>query len=102
MPTGSQEPMDTEHQPKEGADGEQAKLQEEQRKTFLRGIGEAVSNFLEPFGVKVDVDVVSGETPKPDVTPSSQGEEDTSSTPPPEVPSGATVNTVSKHAVVVV
>lgn len=33
---------------------------EEERKTFLRGVGEAVSSFLEPFGVKVDVDVVPG------------------------------------------
>ena len=92
--------MDTEHQPKEGAEGDQSKLQEEQRKSFLRGIGEAVSSFLEPFGVKVDVDVVGGETPKPDATPSSQGEEGTSATAPPEVPSGATVNTVSKHSAV--
>lgn len=47
-----QEPMETEHRPGPS---------EEERKSFLRGVGEAVSNFLEPFGVKVDVDVVGGE-----------------------------------------
>jgi len=53
--------------------------------------------------VKVDVDVVGEETPKPDATPSKQQEEDTTTSTttdqqsepsaPPEVPSGATVNT---------
>lgn len=49
-----QEPMDTEQKPGPS---------EEERKTFLRGVGEAVSSFLEPFGVKVDVDVLNGEKP---------------------------------------
>lgn len=49
-----QEPMDTEQRPGPS---------EEERKTFLRGVGEAVSSFLEPFGVKVDVDVLGGEKP---------------------------------------
>lgn len=49
-----QEPMDTEQKPGPS---------EEERKTFLRGVGEAVSSFLEPFGVKVDVDVLGGEKP---------------------------------------
>ena len=46
-----EESMDTEQKPGPS---------EEERKTFLRGVGEAVSSFLEPFGVKVDVDVVPG------------------------------------------
>lgn len=46
-----QEPMDTEQKPGPS---------EEERKTFLRGVGEAVSSFLEPYGVKVDVDVLGG------------------------------------------
>ena len=37
---------------------------EEERKTFLHGVGEAISGFLEPFGVKVDVDVTGSEKPK--------------------------------------
>lgn len=104
-PPGTQEPMDTEQQQKQGVSGEeQAKLYEEQRKSYLQGIGAAVSSFLAPFGVKVDVDVVGEETPKPDATPSKQQEEDTTTSTttdqqsepsaPPEVPSGATVNTV--------
>ena len=43
------EPMDTEQ--KGGPSNED-------HRGFLRGVGEAVSNFLEPFGVKVDVSVV--------------------------------------------
>ena len=46
-----EEPMDTEQKPGPS---------EEERKTFLRGVGEAVSSCLEPFGVKVDVDVLGG------------------------------------------
>ena len=47
-----QEAMDTEQRPAPS---------EEDRRTFLQGVGQAVSNFLEPFGVKVDVDVLGGE-----------------------------------------
>lgn len=50
-----QEPMDTEQRPGPS---------EEERRTFLRGVGEAVSSFLEPFGVKVDVDMLNGDKPK--------------------------------------
>lgn len=53
--TEGQEPMDTEQRPGPS---------EEERKTFLRGVGEAVSSFLEPFGVKVDVGVLGGGKPK--------------------------------------
>lgn len=49
--TGS-EPMDTEQK------GGPSK---EDQRGFLRGVGEAVSNFLEPFGMKVDVDVLGGD-----------------------------------------
>lgn len=48
-----QEPMDTANPGSSEAD----------RKSFLQGLGEAVSSFLEPFGVKVDVDAVGGEKP---------------------------------------
>ena len=34
---------------------------EDQHRNFLQGVGAAVSSFLEPFGVKVDVDVIGGE-----------------------------------------
>ena len=53
--TEGQEPMDTAAEQKEEGPTEQ------DRKSFLRGVGEAVSNFLEPFGVKVDVDVLGGD-----------------------------------------
>ena len=46
---------------------------EEERKTFLQGVGQAVSSFLEPFGVKVDVDVAGGEE-KPPTAPPASGE----------------------------
>ncbi len=92
--TGNQEPMETE-QPgdkgkgKEGglSEEEQAQLQEEQRRSFLQDIGGAVSAFLEPFGVKVDLDVL-GDSQQP-----TKQEQGTPSAPPP-VPSGASVNTV--------
>lgn len=34
---------------------------EEQRKAYLHNIGSTVSSFLEPLGIKVDVDVLGGE-----------------------------------------
>ena len=46
------ESMETEQTPERG---------EEERKSYLRGVGEAVSSFLEPFGIKVDVDVAGEE-----------------------------------------
>lgn len=59
---------------------------EEDRRGFLRGVGEAVSNFLEPFGVKVDVDVVGGDGGSGDKTADPKAEGDAS---------GATASTVS-------
>lgn len=49
QPAAGAEPMETE-QPTE-----------EQRREYLRNIGGAVSSFLQPFGIKVDVDVAGGE-----------------------------------------
>lgn len=81
----SEHPMETETpKGKEEAatDQEQARLQEEQRKSFLQGIGEAVSSFLEPFGVKVDVGVAGDSQPPPEEgTPAAAD--------PSHVPSGA-------------
>ena len=56
-----QEPMDT-------ADQKPDPSNVEERRSFLQGVGEAVSNFLEPFGVKVDVDVIGGEKSEGDKT----------------------------------
>ena len=91
-PPQSSEAMETE-QPAAGSTQteEQAQLETEQRKSYLQDIGEAVSNFLRPFGVKVDVGTVDGGQPKAS----------TSSTPsataaaPTEVPSGSNGNAVS-------
>lgn len=52
---------------------------EEDRRGFLRGVGEAVSNFLEPFGVKVDVDVFGGDGSSGRKTAESKADDDTSS-----------------------
>ena len=35
----------------------------DQQRGFLHNVGEAVTSFLEPFGVKVDVDVVDKKAP---------------------------------------
>ena len=72
---------------------EQAQLETEQRQSYLQDIGEAVSNFLRPFGVKVDVGTVDGDQPKastsatPSATPAA----------PTEVPSGSDGNAVSYY-----
>ena len=62
--SATEEPMDTE---------QKSEVSEEERRVFLQGIGEAVSSFLQPFGVKVDLDVAGGgesEKPESDATPS--------------------------------
>lgn len=83
------EEMETEQpapEPAPAADDEEAQLEKEQRQSYLQDIGEAVSTFLRPFGVKVDVGVVDGGPPKDD-----QSTPPTSS----KVPSGYDGNTVS-------
>ena len=100
QPTGqSEQPMETETpkgQEKATSDQEQAQLFEEQRKSFLRDIGEAVSGFLEPYGVKVDVDVV-GDSKPTQPPPEEHQQGTTAATDPPHMPSGASVNTVSEN-----
>lgn len=81
-------------QSKEMSEEERAQLHQEQRRSYLQDIGEAVSNLLQPFGVKVDVDVIDESQQKPTTT--SQEGDTTTSTAPPSVPSGASVNTVSR------
>ena len=73
--SGTAEPMET------GADAQQQSQQqqqqppsEEERRSFLHGVGQAVSSFLEPFGVKVDVDVVGDDEKTPSAPPPSSGE----------------------------
>ena len=91
------EAMETEQPTTESAPAnEEAQLEQEQRQSYLQDIGEAVSSFLRPFGVKVDVGVVDEGKPK-------TSEADTSATPsappPPsastKVPSGYEGSTVS-------
>lgn len=48
---------------------------EDERKTYLRGIGEAVSSFLEPFGIKVDVGVAGEGNQQPTGGDSTTGSE---------------------------
>jgi hypothetical protein len=73
--------------------GEQTQLEKEQRQSYLQDIGEAVSTFLRPFGVKVDVDVVDDEQPK-----KTESQADTSD-PPPSAPSKVSEgNTVSSQS----
>ena len=72
-------------QPAPSAD-EDAQLEKEQQQSYLQDIGEAVSTFLRPYGVKVDVGVVDEGPPKDDkVTPPTSS----------KVPSGYDGNTVS-------
>ena len=76
--SGASEPMET------GADAQQHSQPqqqpqyqaptEEEKKSFLQGVGQAVSSFLEPFGVKVDVDVVRDGEKTPSAPPPSSGE----------------------------
>lgn len=75
---GAAEPMET------GTDSQQQQQQpqppsEEERRSFLHGVGQAVSSFLEPFGVKVDVDVVGDGEKTPSAPPPSSGEAESSS-----------------------
>lgn len=92
QPPQSSEAMETE-QPAAGSTQpqteEQAQLEQEQRQSYLQDIGEAVSSFLRPFGVKVDVGVVDEGPPKSstDATPAPSA--------PTQVPSGSDSNTVS-------
>ena len=73
--------------------GKQAQLEKKQQQSYLQDIGEAVSTFLRPFGVKVDVDVVDDEQPK-----KTESQADTSDPPPSapsKVPEGNTVSSQS-------
>ena len=72
------------------SDEESAQLEREQRQSYLQDIGGAVSTFLRPFGVKVDVGVVDEGPPK-------GGESDDKPKPsaPSKVPSGYEGDTVS-------
>lgn len=74
---------------------EQAQLEQEQRQSYLQDIGEAVSNFLRPFGVKVDLGVVDEGPPK------SSAEATPAPSAPTQVPSGSDSNTVSLFLAVV-
>jgi sequestosome 1 len=93
---GKSEEMDTEQQEAEegGAQSrEQAHLEREQRESYLQDIGEAVSNFLRPFGVKVDVGVVGeAESEKKEES----GDSGTTPSAPGKVPSGYDGDTVSR------
>lgn len=81
--------METEQPMSEAAPtDEDAQLEQEQRQSYLQDIGEAVSTFLRPFGVKVDVGLVNEGPP--------QASSDASPTPaPPKVPSGYNGSDVS-------
>lgn len=80
--SGTSEPMETGADSQQQAQQQQAQQQqqqpgapqnEEEQRKFLHGVGEAVSSFLEPFGIKVDVDVVGGGE-KPPTAPPPSGE----------------------------
>lgn len=77
--TGESEPMETSAESKQTGTEQQPAGSEEERRSFLHGIGQAVSNFLEPFGVKVDVDVVGGGENPPTAPPTAEGAAPTSS-----------------------
>ena len=100
-PEGKSEEMDTEQQQQAAGEStsEQEQLEREQRQSYLQDIGQAVSNFLRPFGVKVDVDVVDEEgqpkTAEPTTTDTSADPEPSA---PSKVPSGYDGNTVSSLA----
>ena len=91
METEKQSPAD-----KSGGGGEQSQLEREQRQSYLQDIGDTVSNFLRPFGVKVDVDVVDDKQQKK-VTGSSADTSESAPSAPSKVPSGYEGNTVSKR-----
>lgn len=82
--------METEQPtPGEAPTDEDAQLEQEQRQSYLQDIGEAVSMFLRPFGVKVDVGVVNEGPPKanPEASPAPSA--------PSKVPSGYNGSDVS-------
>lgn len=89
---GKLEEMETEEQQTLAQD--QAQLEKEQRQGYLQDIGEAVSTFLRPFGVKVDVDVVDDEE-QPKKTDALADTSDPAPSAPSRVPSGYEGNTVS-------
>lgn len=84
METEQQQPKRSESAPTTDDD---AQLEKEQRQSYLQDIGEAVSTFLRPFGVKVDVGVVDGDPPKRDDSTASSS----------KVPSGYDGNTVRTY-----
>lgn len=87
---GKSDKMETEQPtPGEAPTEEDAQLEREQRQSYLQDIGEAVSTFLRPFGVKVDVGVVDEGPPKtsPDASPAPSA--------PTKVPSGYNGSDVS-------
>lgn len=86
QPQAKPEEMETE----QNGSGEDAQLEQEQRQSYLQDVGEAVSSFLRPFGVKVDVGVVDEDKTKKEGT-------DAKPTPPAssDVPSGYEGNTVN-------
>ena len=92
---GKLEEMDTEQQTSTGSakpgSEEEAQLEREQHQTYLQDIGEAVSNFLRPFGVKVDVDVVD-ESKKTESAADTSGAAPSA---PEKVPGGCEGDTVS-------
>ena len=84
--------MDTDPQPK-GEQDDEARL--EQQRRFLLNVGEVVSGFLQPLGIKVDVDVMDEGADK-EGEPKSKpgpGEGDLASGAS-DVPSGSSANTV--------
>lgn len=87
---GKSEEMETE-QPTSGSSptDEEAQLEREQQQSYLQNIGDAVSTFLRPFGIKVDVGVVD------EGLPNTSSDASSTSTQPPKVPSGYDGSTVS-------
>lgn len=81
--------METEQPTPEAAPTEDAQLEQEQRQSYLQDIGEAVSTFLRPFGVKVDVGLANEGPPKTssEATPTPSA--------PADVPSGYNGSNVS-------
>ena len=77
----------------EGTGPQSSEVEREQRQGYLQDIGEAVSTFLKPFGVKVDVGVVGKDQAQ------QKEEEETEAQPAPQnpskVPSGYEGSTVS-------
>ena len=91
---GKSEEMDMEQQTPGEPSGEQTQLGREQQQSYLQDIGQAVSNFLRPFGVKVDVDVVEGQAKKSEAATNTPADPTPST--PSKVPSGYDGSTVSE------